>query len=163
MTWKKGELTVRRLIDLGDLSQVPASTMVADRLLNDATAHLSLARYGISADAERRDPAGALQLAYDAARKACAALLAAQGLRSTTAGGHVAVLEAVREQFNGANGVQVFGRIDRLRRRRHASEYPDASSPNVNEGDAAAAIEIATEALEAARKLLATGKVDPFR
>lgn len=163
MTWRKGEDVVRRLIEDDELSQVPHSAEVAGRLLRDAAAHVALARYGIGGDADTTDPAGALQLAYDAARKASAALLAAQGLRSTTRGGHIAVLEAVREQFNGANGVQVFGRIDRLRRRRHASEYPDRDSPDVTGEDASAAIDIAVEAIDAARKLLATGKVDPFR
>ena len=37
------------------------------------------------------DPSNALVLAYDAARQACTALLAQQGLRQTTTGGHVAV------------------------------------------------------------------------
>lgn len=163
MTWAKGEATVRRLLDSGELSQVPASTDVAKRLLSDAAAHVPLAQHGISPESTPRDPAGALQLAYDAARKASTALLAAQGLRSTTKGGHIAVLETVREQFNGANGVQVFGRIDRLRRRRNESEYPDRDSLDVTEADAAAAIEIALEAIDSARKLLATGKVDTFR
>jgi phage tail tape-measure protein len=35
-------------------------------------------------------------LAYDAARQACVALLAQQGLRPTTAGGHYAVEEIIR-------------------------------------------------------------------
>jgi hypothetical protein len=37
------------------------------------------------------DPSNALVLAYDAARQACTARLAQQGLRPTTTGGHVAV------------------------------------------------------------------------
>ena len=36
---------------------------------------------------------------WAAARQACVALLAQQGLRPTTAGGHYAVEEAIRAQF----------------------------------------------------------------
>lgn len=59
---------------------------------------------GLAAQGTDSDPAGALQLAYDAARKAAAALLATQGLRATTRGGHIAVLEAARAQFNDKGG-----------------------------------------------------------
>ena len=59
----------------------------------DADAHVRLASKGTS-----DDPAGALQLSYDAARKAAAALLAVQGLRATTRGGHIAVIDSVRAQ-----------------------------------------------------------------
>ena len=163
MTWRRGEETIRRLLSDGELSHVPPSTAVAERLLADATAHVGLGRYGIGEDVERPDPAGALQLGYDAARKASAALLAVQGLRSTTRGGHIAVLEAVREQFNGPNGVAVFGRTDRLRRRRHATEYPDVDSPGVNNQDAAAALDLAVEVIAATRQLLATDTLHQFR
>jgi hypothetical protein len=141
---------------------VQPATPVADRLLADAAAHVALGQRGIDDQADPPDAAGALQLAYDAARKASAALLAAQGLRATTRGGHIAVLEAVREQFNGPKGVAVFGRTDRLRRRRHDTEYPDATSPGVTKDDAAAALDHATEIIGAARQLLSAGKLDQF-
>ena len=41
------------------------------------------------------DLEGSLALAYDAARKAAEALLARQGLRATTRGGHIAVVAAI--------------------------------------------------------------------
>jgi hypothetical protein len=44
------------------------------------------------------DPESAFVLAYDAARQACTALLAQQGLRPTTTGGHYVVEEVVRAQ-----------------------------------------------------------------
>lgn len=163
MTWLRGEETVRRLLSDGELSEVLPSTDVVERLLSDALAHVALGRRGIDQQADQKDPAGALQLAYDAARKASAALLAAQGLRSTTRGGHIAVLEAVREQFNGPNGVAAFGRTDRLRRRRHDSEYPDGTTPGVTDDDANAALELALEVIDGARRLLDSGKVDRFR
>jgi hypothetical protein len=48
------------------------------------------------------DPSSAITLAYDAARFAAMAVLAQQGLRATTKGGHLAVDEAVRAQFGDA-------------------------------------------------------------
>ena len=77
MSWQRGHAEIRRLIADGELEQVAPSTEVAGRLVADADAHIGLASKG-TAD----DPAGALQLSYDAARKAAAALLAVQGLRA---------------------------------------------------------------------------------
>jgi hypothetical protein len=65
------------------------------------------------------DPYSAYVLAYDAARFACIALLAQQGLRATTSGGHYAVEQAVRAQFG--DGFRPFGI---LRRRRNELKYP---------------------------------------
>lgn len=45
------------------------------------------------------DPSSAYVLAYDAARQACVGLLAHQGLRPTSRGGHYAVERAVTAQF----------------------------------------------------------------
>lgn len=125
----------------------------ADRLMDDAAAHLK------SASAIRDvDPAGAYQLAYDAARKACSALLAVQGLRATTRGGHVAVRDAVREQFG-----PVFTPFSRMRRRRRDAEYPDPDTPAITEADATEGIEKAAEMVEAATRLLESGQLPPFR
>jgi hypothetical protein len=53
------------------------------------------------------DPAGAFQMAYDASRTACSALLAAQGLRATSRGGHIAVRDVALAQFgHGSHGRQ---------------------------------------------------------
>jgi hypothetical protein len=60
-------------------------------------------------------------LAYHGARKAATALLAIQGLRPTGAGGHIAVVEAVRTQFAGAPGLDA---LDRLCRRRNEWSTP---------------------------------------
>ena len=104
MSWQRGHAEIQRLIADGELEQVAPSAEVAGRLVADADAHIGLASKG-TAD----DPAGALQLSYDAARKAAAALLAVQGLRATTRGGHIAVIDAVRAQFNDRGGMEVFG------------------------------------------------------
>ena len=70
------------------------------------------------------------------------ALLAHQGLRPTTAGGHIAVVEAITAKFPGVAGLKS---LDRLRRRRNQAEYPDPA------GYDAITPEEATEALDAAR------------
>lgn len=157
MTWQRGRADVDRLLAAGELEWVTPSPDVADRLLADAEAHIGLARKGTD-----DDPAGALQLAYDAARKAAAALLAIQGLRATTRGGHIAVLDAARVQFNDKGGIAVFGQINRVRRRRHDSEYPSADTPAITSEDAERALTIARDTVAAARKIIATDKLDPF-
>jgi hypothetical protein len=98
---------------------------------------------------EQESPDSAFVLAYDAARQACTALLAQQGLRPTTSGGHYAVEESVRAQFGTV--LRPFGA---LRRRRNELEYPtdpaDAASP-VEAGDG---IRAAAELIDTAAKIL---------
>jgi len=60
---------------------------------------------------------------YDAARKALSAILENQGLRPTSRGGHIAVLEAVSAQLDPPMG-KVLRPFDRLRRQRNNAEYP---------------------------------------
>lgn len=157
MSWERGRAEIERLLADGELERVTPSDEVARRLLADAAAHIRLAGTGV-----RDDPAGALQLSYDAARKAAAALLAVQGLRATTRGGHIAVLDAVRAQFDDRGGIDVFGRLGRLRRRRNATEYPDPDSPTVTADEAARALETARTTVDAANGLLDSGRLDPF-
>ncbi len=157
MTWARGRVEIDRLLANGELERVTPSDAVAGRLLKDAEAHIALA--GLGAD---DDPAGAFQLAYDAARKSSAALLAVQGLRATTRGGHIAVIDAVRAQFNDRHGLEVFGKINRLRRRRNATEYPSDDSPGVTADYAREAVGTARAVFDAAERLLETGKLDPF-
>lgn len=157
MSWERGRAEVERLISDGELQRVTASDEIASRLLADAEAHIGLATKGID-----DDPAGALQLAYDASRKASMALLAAQGLRATTKGGHIAVVDAVRAQFNDKGGMAAFGKLNRLRRRRNETEYPEVDSPGVTSAEAAQALTTAQDVLDAAKSLLSTGKLEPF-
>ena len=158
MTWARGREDIERLLADGELERVTPSPRVSDRLLRDADAHVLLATRGA-----KDDPAGALQLAYDAARKASAALLAFQGLRATSRGGHIAVLDAVTAQFSGGkSGIPAFGRINRLRRRRNLAEYPSEDSPGVTEEDAAQALTTAREAVDAAKRLIESGQLSAF-
>ena len=148
---------MEQLITNGELERVRPSVEVATRLLADAGAHVSLASKGTE-----EDPAGALQLCYDAARKAATALLAAQGLRATTRGGHIAVIDAVRAQFNDEGGIAIFGRLHALRRRRNRTEYPDDESPGANDDDARRALDTARTVLQAAERLLGSGRLEIF-
>lgn len=157
MSWEGGRADIERLITDGELERVTPSDEVAARLMSDAEAHIALAAKGVE-----DDPAGALQLSCDAARKASAALLAVQGLRATTGGGHIAVIDAVRKQFNDRGGIEVFGRLHALRRRRNRTEYPDLESPGVNEDDARQALDTARAIIDAAKRLIDSERVDPF-
>lgn len=152
MTWDRGRDEIQRLIDQGEIDQVVPNAELADRYMKEAGNHIDSARSIL-----RGDPSGSYDLAYDAARKACVALLAVQGLRPTSRGGHVAVGDAVRAQFGTA-----FHSFDRLRRERNRSQYPDALTPTVTEGDAMYAIEAAEKLIDGAQQLLASGRIDGF-
>ena len=140
------------MISQGELGQVVPSEELAERFFAEADRHLA------SAEAIRvTDPTGSYQLAYDAARKACAALLAVQGLRATSAGGHIAVQDVVRAQFRG-----VFAQFPTLRRVRKQSEYPDVTTPTTTVDDASFAIDAAGDMLNSAQRLVQSGRLAPF-
>lgn len=95
------------------------------------------------------DVYSAYVLAYDAARFACVALLAQQGMRATTSGGHYAVERAVRAQFG--DGFRPFGT---LRRRRNELEYPRLPSDTATVEEAEHAAQAASQLIAAAGELL---------
>lgn len=95
------------------------------------------------------DPESAYVLIYDAARLACTGLLAQQGLRPTTAGGHYAVEQAVRAQFGNR-----FKTVGTLRRRRNELEYPAHPGDLVETEEARKAASDTQSVLEATTKLL---------
>lgn len=98
------------------------------------------------------DPDTAYVLAYDAARQAGVAVLAAQGLRATPRGGHVAVERALAAQF-----APDFRDFRLLRRRRNELEYPAPSGPEAVEDDEAQqALRAAGAIVEHAEALLPT-------
>jgi hypothetical protein len=162
MRWAKGTDVIDRLLTTGGLERLIPSEQVVAQLLTDADRHIALATLGVSDQAVEPDLVGALQLAYDAARKACAALLEQQGLRATSRGGHIAIADAVEAQFNGPNGIKDFSRLDRLRRRRNASEYPTTGSGAVDEDEVAHAIGLAQSLLEHTHRLIATDRLGVY-
>lgn len=122
MSWEQGRAVVERLLDINHLETVVADLDLAEVVLEQARRHL--------AAAEREsdlDPHVAYAALYDAARKAVTALLQAQGLRPTREGGHVASIEAVRAQLDPPLGA-ILRPLDRMRRTRHAAEYPTTTT-----------------------------------
>ena len=129
MRWEQGRGAIDRMLADGELQRVPASRIQADRLLFQAKTHVTSALQ-VCGD----DPAGGYALAYDAARKALTAILENQGLRPTTRGGHLAVLEAARAQLVPPMGRALRG-FNRMRTRRHDAEYPPTDSPEITPDD----------------------------
>lgn len=107
--------TVEALISTGRLERVLPDAAVAELAVRAARRHLDSAAALVDAD-----PDLAYAALYDAVRKACAALLQADGLRASSRGGHLAVQNAVVALFGREGPLRAF---DRLRRRRNEVEY----------------------------------------
>jgi hypothetical protein len=142
--WSRGEADIEQMLTSGELQRVTGAGADGSLWVARATSTLRAAQEVIDTDSN-----AAYTLAYDAARFACAALLAQQGLRSTTAGGHYAVQRAVIRQFGST--FEVFGL---MRRRRNELEYPEFPDETVEPHEADAAIINARTIIEAAGKLL---------
>jgi HEPN domain-containing protein len=144
MRWSAGEATVERLLAAGHVERVQGAQA-------DGASWLDRARRGLEAARVLAEsaPDSSVVLAYDAARQACVALLAQQGLRPTTAGGHYVVEEVIRAQFGPA--LRAFGG---LRRRRNELEYPLYPTEQASAAEAAETLKTAGEIIESASKLV---------
>jgi HEPN domain-containing protein len=144
MRWSTGEATVERLIAAGHVERVQGAQA-------DGASWLDRARRGLEAARVLAEsaPDSSVVLAYDAARQACVALLAQQGLRPTTAGGHYVVEEVIRAQFGPT--LRAFGG---LRRRRNELEYPLYPTEQASAAEAAETLKTADEIIDAASKLV---------
>lgn len=138
----------------GELQRVPASRMHADRLLAQARNHLTSAGR-ICAD----DPVGGYALAYDAARKALTAIVENEGLRPTSRGGHLAVFETVRAQFDPPLGA-ILRRFNRMRTRRNDAEYPPLDAPTLTPEDVREDLVSAGEIIDLSGRVL--DEMSPF-
>jgi HEPN domain len=156
VTWQPGRDKVIELLTAAELEQVTADHRVARLLLDDAGRHLATAAAGLSSG----DLSGAYQLAYDALRKSAASLLAAQGLRATSRGGHIALQEAARAQFGST--VKAFRSFGRIRRARNTFEYPSTITPGPSPDDVRDAITTATQARDAAMTILEQDLLTPW-
>jgi len=144
--WGRGRDVIDDLLDRDELQRVTADEKAAARMIQAAQIHL------ISAATIRdSDPEMAMAVAYDAARKALAALLETQGLRSTSRGGHIALRDAVLAQFDGLPGAQPLRAFDRLRRRRNTVEYLETE---VDTDEAAEAHDRASEIVVFAERIV---------
>lgn len=146
--WEQGRAVVDDLLAKKHLQRVPANTELANSYLDQARAHLEVSEASVD-----KDPIGSFQLAYDAARKALASLLLVQGLRPTSAGGHIAVYEAVMAQFGKGMG-EVIRPFTSMRRLRNSSEYPSLEDPVANSEDAQRAQVQANGMLDAAARVI---------
>jgi len=135
---------MERLLDQGSIERVHGAQADGESWLERARRGLDAAR--ILAEAA---PDSSIILTYDAARQACVALLAEQGLRPTTSGGHYAIEVAIRAQFGA--GLRAFGG---LRRRRNELEYPLYPTEKASADEAAEAIKTAGEIIDAVARLL---------
>lgn len=144
MRWGTGEATVERLLAAGHMERVQGAQADGESWLGRARRGLDAAR--VLAESA---PDSSVVLAHDAARQACVALLAQQGLRPTTAGGHYVIAEVARAQFGPS--LRAFGG---LRRRRNELEYPLYPSEEASSAEAAETLETAAEIVDSAAKLL---------
>jgi len=153
--WNQGSDVVERLLGDRHLERIPADTDTVAALIAAARRHVTSAM--TTAD---HDPEGAYALSYDAARKTATALLAHQGLRPTSSGGHIVIVETMNAQFPGVAGLKS---IDRLRRRRNQAEYPDPQNYDpMTVEEVHDAIEVAQVCLSAADKLIAAPQLGIF-
>lgn len=157
-SWPVGKEEISDLLKSGYLVKIPANEEFAENSLQIAETHLKSVKMIISSD-----PTGAYQLAYDAARKAGAALLAMQGLRAKSESAHVTVAEAVKAQFNGPDRPKAaLGKLSQLKRLRTTAEYPSLESGWVTDEDAQFGLELSESIVHEAREALTSGKLDVF-
>lgn len=150
-----GAAEIGRALSDGAVQGVPASGEAARGLLASARRHLASAGAVIEGD-----PEGAYALAYDAARKAATALLAAQGLRIRSVRGHHALLAKLAAAQFGHD----FERLEQMHRTRNRSEYPDhrRHEPPVDTDEATMGLRRATSIVAAAEQLLDSGRLGQF-
>ena len=144
--WPRGEAEIEQLIAAKQLQRVVGGQANGEHLMEKAARTVATA-----GEIARDDPDSAYVLAYDAARYSATALLAQQGLRPTTSGGHYAVEVALRAQFG--DGFRAFGA---MRRRRNELEYPSGPGETTTPEEAGRAITDAEHLLRAAQQLITT-------
>lgn len=156
-SWPQGRTTVLRLLEEGSLELVTANTNFAKRLCDEADRHLKAVQTIIEVD-----PSGAFQLAYDASRKACNALLTQQGLRATHKNGHRAISDLMKDQFSSNGEYAVLGKLNLLRRSRADSQYPSELTPSISIEDATYCYETSVDILKVVNEILNSGNLGKF-
>lgn len=151
--WAEGASEIEGMIAAGDLENVAPSEAHAQRLLAEAERHL------LSADRMAdTDPPMAYDSLYSAARKALAAVLAKQGLRATSRGGHIAAQRAIEAQLGRVR--HVVRAFNHLRVTRNEADYPSEETPPLKPTDVREDLPEALEIVEAMKKLVP--RVGPF-
>jgi uncharacterized protein (UPF0332 family) len=112
--------SIEDLLRDGRLEQIEPDRDEAHDLIEHAERHVASAERLIE-----DDPAGAYQLLYDAARKATAADMLANGYRpkSDRPGAHWAVVRYAEEALEDDTEPDALANFDRMRRTRNRTEY----------------------------------------
>lgn len=110
------------LLGRGLIESVGPDLDMAQRWLEDASRHLTAADAVVDID-----PSGAYVLAYDAARKALAAVLLRRGHRILSRPGAHRALAEFGDYLAESTGQPELKRFDRLRRNRNRAEYGSIS------------------------------------
>ena len=146
--WQVGAAEVENLIDQGEIDIVEPSPEHAHLLMRQAETHLA----SVPARCPRTHK-GAFALIYDAARKSTGAVLARQGLRTTSKSGHRATHEAIEAQL-GPNARTVVRPFRGLGLRRHDAESPSLDTPMSPTRKSKEALEDARDIVEAMKRFL---------
>lgn len=146
--WSQGRSTVDARIDSRELERLPASRQAAEAGPARARTHA-----GSAVQLSDTDPEGAYTSAYDAGRRAPAALLQNEGSRATSRGGHTVVYEAVRVQLDPPLS-SVLRPFNRRCARRNAIAYRSSEGPATTPEEAPADLAKVGARIELAEKAI---------
>lgn len=150
LMWNDGRAAVEKMIDDGQLERISASRDQAEQLVAESKVRLASARLVL----ESGDNSTAGIIAYDSARLALSAILANEGLRTTTAGGHYALFEAVSAQLGGSTLGATLNPFNRMRRQRNDAEYRSVETPALTEADVLTDIQNADRMIDVAERII---------
>ena len=145
--WDKGHAEVEQLIQEGKLQKIPPTTF-DEQTLRIPRNHLNSAENSVDHDLD-----GSYTLVYDAMRKSLVAVLAVQGLRATSKGGHVVIYECLRAQLS-PEADNLLRAYDRMRRSRNNVEYPPVGAEGITADEVLDDIKTVREALPTIEHLL---------
>lgn len=149
LAWRPDAPATAYLLGRGQIEQVNANPGHALAILAESRKHLGSARLLATTD----DIAAAFVMAYDAARKALAAMLAVQGLRAKGGdGGHRVLGELMQAQLPEAKSL--LREFDWMRQKRNDTEYREEGRPTATEDDVSDAIPAAERIVELAERFL---------
>lgn len=142
--------SVTHMLQVGQLVRVVADAELASVVLDRARGRARSARRAL----ESGDLEECVSPLWDAVRLGCVAILQAQGLRAAGEGHHLAVLEAVSEQYGHVLGPGLKpGK--RLREARRANEYPVSTAADpLDAADIADDLGVVVSLLDAVDALL---------
>lgn len=144
MIWTTGSADIQKLLAARELTRIAGDATEGTEWIAMAETRLNSAQ-SIRSD----DPESAFILTYESVHIVGMGILAQQGLRPTTTGGHIAVETALRAQFGDS-----FTAYGWMRRTRHQSMYPAFPGDQISEEVVGEAFDDAHAMIDAARKLV---------